>query len=42
MMMLFREKKAVTLKDAGVELLGIQRTREEILGSFCKRLTTSA
>ncbi|TVT97259.1 hypothetical protein EJB05_57506, partial [Eragrostis curvula] len=35
-------KKAVTLKDAGVEPPGIERTREEVLGNFCKRNATSA
>ncbi|CAL4987833.1 unnamed protein product [Urochloa decumbens] len=35
-----REKKAVTLKDAGVEPPGIERTREEVLGSFCRRNNT--
>ncbi|CAL4981042.1 unnamed protein product [Urochloa decumbens] len=34
------EKKAVTLKDAGVEPPGIERTREEVLGSFCRRNNT--
>lgn len=36
-MMMRREKKAVTLRDAGVEPPGIERTREEILGNFYRR-----
>ncbi|KAK3119049.1 hypothetical protein QOZ80_9BG0712840 [Eleusine coracana subsp. coracana] len=35
------EKKAVTLKDAGVEPPGIERTREEVLGNFCRRITSA-
>lgn len=40
--MMRREKKAVTLRDAGVEPPGIERTREEILGNFCRRPASSA
>lgn len=36
------KKKAVTLRDAGVEPPGIERTREEILGNFCRRNTSAA